>query len=607
MSVARIYTIATPYADTDLALLAYEQTADILYLAHSSYPPAKLSRYGTLDWRYSTITFGATTGIPSGLTATADQPATSGAHDTTYTYVVSAINPTTGQESLQSASASCVNDLTLPGNTNSLSWTAPSDAISGQTRYPVYKSQNGSLFGYIGSTYGTSFVDNNIAADLSVTPKQNKNPFPSANNYPGAVSLFQQRLVFGRTNMNPSEIDASQSADLENFDVSTPPVASDAISLDLVAREVNAIQHLVPLRTLLVLTTDSIIPIKPSGTVLSGDDTPDTTPSEYYGASIVRPETVGDVVFYNTSRGATIRTVGYTFETDNYKGSDLGVFAPHFFQGYTMVDMAWVNYPTNTLWCVRSDGQLAVLTWQQEQSVWGWSLCYTGGFVESCCSIADDGEDRLYIVVRRTIQGVERRYVERMATYLWMYPTPDLTMMNFLDSSLYFYPAGASTMLFGLSHLEGQSVSVQADGFMIHDLVVTNGEIELPFEPQAAIVGLPYEAYIETLPVADGNGQSIQGKNQQQSGGVVKVQYTRGIETGIANTDENNNDQLSVEFWPVKTRIAEAYGKPPKLVTGILDIQSTATWTVGATLLVRSEPGLPMNILAVDGDMTVGG
>lgn len=49
-SVARIYEISSPYASEDVDRLAYAQSADVLYLAHPSYPPHKLSRMGHTDW-----------------------------------------------------------------------------------------------------------------------------------------------------------------------------------------------------------------------------------------------------------------------------------------------------------------------------------------------------------------------------------------------------------------------------------------------------------------------------------------------------------------------------------------------------------------------------
>jgi hypothetical protein len=71
------------------------------------------------------------------------------------------------------------------------------------------------------------------------------------------------------------------------------------------------------------------------------------------------------------------------------------------------------------VWAARDDGKLLAFTWQQEQQIWGWTLCETDGFVESVTSISESGEDRVYLCVRRTISGVSRRFIERMASAFW--------------------------------------------------------------------------------------------------------------------------------------------------------------------------------------------
>ena len=60
------------------------------------------------------------------------------------------------------------NDLLTTGNKIGIAWAA----VSGAVRYNVYKESNG-LYGYIGQTAGTVFVDDNIAPDLGKTRRRN--------------------------------------------------------------------------------------------------------------------------------------------------------------------------------------------------------------------------------------------------------------------------------------------------------------------------------------------------------------------------------------------------------------------------------------------------
>lgn len=76
-SVARVYTQATPYAAADLAMLKYVQSADIMTLTHSSYPPYQLIRSQHWVWTFTQITFQSKTVAPTGVTAVATKAASS--------------------------------------------------------------------------------------------------------------------------------------------------------------------------------------------------------------------------------------------------------------------------------------------------------------------------------------------------------------------------------------------------------------------------------------------------------------------------------------------------------------------------------------------------
>lgn len=595
MGISRLYRFAHPYAEADVRDLDYEQSADVMYLAHPSYPPEKVGRYGHTDWRPSVVAFGATISAPASPSAVATVTNTgTGYTPTASSYVITTIDSVSGQESLPSVTATAgVNDLSLAGNYNTISWSG----VSGAQLYQIYKQVNG-IFGYIGGTTGTSFKDDNIAADLGSTPPQSRNPFDGPDDYPGKVSFFQQRLAWARTNNKPNGVWLSQSANFENMNVARPAKDDDAISFALVARQVNEITHLVPVGSLLTLTTDSIFSIDGGQGGFITPSSLNDTPQGMRGASTVRPAIIDDVVFFITAKGGRVRTLNYNFYTTKYTGDDLTVYAPHLFKGFTMVDMCWLEEPTATLWCVRSDGKLVVLTWQSEQDVWGWSLCDVGGFVESCCSVTEDGEDRLYILVRRTINGEVRRYIERMATYLWVDPTA----ANFLDcSKAYAAPAETTLQVItGLEHLEGETVTAYADGSVIEGLVVQGGEVDLGSPFVNVAVGLPYRAYIHTLPPVVQTGGSIVGLNQRVGEIIMRVANTRGIKFGL---DEDDPDTL----FEVKERTSEAYNAATNTLTGDIRETMPAQWSTRAGVAIVQDYPLPMQILGVFPAVDVGG
>jgi len=185
------YVVTSPYAGTDLADLDTVQTTDTVYLAHISYPPKKLLRYAATNWAFLTITLGPTIAAPGSVTGSATVANTDSANSgdnyfpQTASYVVTAVNDDTGEESRASSGVGYSNDLTLKRNYNTINWAA----VTGATRYNVYKADNTQFYGYIGTTEGTTFRDDNIAPALDKAPPQANNPFAAAGDYPSTVTL----------------------------------------------------------------------------------------------------------------------------------------------------------------------------------------------------------------------------------------------------------------------------------------------------------------------------------------------------------------------------------------------------------------------------------
>lgn len=584
MGISRLYKAGTPYNAVELADLDYEQAADVIYFAHRDHAPGKIVRAGHTDWTYSTVTFGPTIAAPTGLSATPSSPNVTGYHAISFSYVVTAVDDATGQESRASAVATCSNDLTLNGNYNTLSWSA----VAGADRYIVYKNESGSDadHGYIGSTTALSFVDRNIAADLSDTPPKASNPFSGANDYPSTVTFFEQRSIWGNTRNKPNGVFGSRSADFENMDVSRPAKADDALSFGIVSSRVNAINQLVGMKNLLALTSDAVFAV--SGATTDDPLTPSSISSKRQsgrGSARLKPIVVDNVVFFRPNQGSSIRTLGFTFELDGYQSNNVTIFSPHLFEGYSIRAWAYQQEPYSCIWVARSDGKLLCLTWEQEQQVWGWSVHDLGGTVEDVCTITENGMDRLYLAVRRTLGGQESVFIERMA--LPVLVETDLVNACHLDcaySQTFEEPTETVSQLW---HLESETVSVFADGNVYEGLVVENGTITLPSPASVVTVGLPYSGKIETLPLPLSGNSGTAHTNRQMIGGVViRCENTRGLWAGPSGG----------EMFEIKQRNYEALGDPIALKTGDFDVKTSAKWNEGAGVVIEQRYPLPATV-----------
>jgi hypothetical protein len=597
MGSARVYKFNTPYRGTDLAELTYAQTTDTMYLAHLSYPPSKIVRAGSTSWTFQTLTFGTSLAAPGSVSVT---PVTANIPSGNYypvsvSYVVTAKNDQ-NVESVASSTVTATNDLTLSGNYNTVSWAA----VSGATRYDVYKSTVGGFFGYIGSTAGTSLSDHNIGPDYSRAPPKGITPFAAAGDYPSTVTLFQQRLIWARTTNAPNAIFASRTAQLENMNYSTPLRADDSISFAIVSGQATSLNGLTNTSYLLGLASDGVYIIDGDGQ--GGFLTATSTAARRQigrGAGRLGAIVADSVVFYAPAVGNTVRTIGFDFSVDGLKSNDVSIFSPHLFESHTIVSWCYQREPRSIVWAVRDDGILLCFTWEEAQGVWGWTWCDTAGTVLAVCSITENGQDSVYLIVERTIAGVTKTYVEQLAAHLWT----DVTQTCFVDCALTNTYAQPVSTVSGLWHLEGATnVAGVCDGVPVSGLTVTNGMVTLPASIGTASVitlGLPYQVDIETLPLrqaSQGIGSNL-GRIQGAQQAVVSVLNSANFLAGI------NTNQL----FPVRGIDNQAWDNPLLPVTGDCIVSVDNKIQNYISLHIQQIAASPLTVLGVSLDPVING
>jgi len=600
MGASRVYQAGSPYNGVELADLDYEQTTDTLYLAHLSHPPTKLVRADNTSWSFETVQFAPTIAAPASCTVSATVADTDVANNglnyfpETARYCVTAVSDNTTEESRASPTASAYNDLTLKRNFNSLNWPA----VSGATRYNVYKADNTQFYGYIGTTTSLTFIDDNIGPSYDQAPPLTNNPFATAGNYPSTVTLFQQRSVWARSTNVPHGIWTSKSALIENMDYSTPLRADDGMSFAIMAGRVNAVNQLTSTTSLLALTSDSVFSVlgDASGGPLNGMTPPAIQRQVGRGSSRLPPLVVDNVVFYVPSIGCSIRSLGYDFTINGLRANDITIFSPHFFEGHTIVSWCYSQEPRSLIWAVRDDGALLCFTWEQEQNVWGWTMCETAGNVLSVCSITENGEDRVYLIVERTIAGQTCCFVERMVSHLW----DTLSDCCFLDCAVSATFATPQSSFTGLWHLEGcTNVAGLVDGVPVTGLTVTNGTVSLPASIGTASnvsFGLPYEVNVETLPLRitmPEQGSNI-GRVQNPAQAVLTLRDTGPVNAGIGSQD----------LFPVKPRVTDT---PNALFEGTYLVAMDNKVRDECTVWINQTVPMPFTLLGVAVDPVIDG
>lgn len=673
------FELNTPFTRDQLRGLRYTQSADVMDIVHPAHKPKKLRRFAHDNWTLADVSLVPSIAAPASATATT--PGGGSGNTQTWRFQVTAVVDD-GTNNIEESLPVTSNAVTIFASNIQATVTWP--AVVGASYYNIYKDNAGAgVYGFVGRSTGLSFTDNNLLPTKTDTPPTGLDPFVGAGNFPSAVGYFQQRLAYAATDNNPQTLWFSRTGIFTNFGYSTPIKDDDSIQWTIASTEVNRINHLLPLRTLLTLTDGAEWTIQGSAAgftskTINGD------PQTYNGISDLRPLPVNDTALYAQERGRTVTAIGYSLEADGFSGTDISLFSPHLLQEYSLVDWDYQKLPYSIVWGVREDGQMVSCTYLPQQDVTGWHRHDTDGQVLSVCCVPEGREDSVYLCVARVIEGVTQHYVERMASrqiqryqgqalasyaYFvdcglsydgsnanpsltvtvtggtdWKYPealtmtasaslfvvgdvgneiqykaTPSAEPFRFqitaYTSSTFVTvrPMGsvppairdvpfsnwakALDSFSGLSHLEGKTVSILADGNVAAQQVVNGGTITLP-DPAAIVhIGLPYRSEVETLQINVPGAETLTNKRKQLKSVNLLLLESRG---GLVGATRDT-------LWEFKQREdTDDYGSIDLISTPITQT-ITDTWLgLGQFVVVQDDP-LPMNILGLVPQFVVAG
>lgn len=413
------YTIVSPYLQADLADLQFAQCADIVTIVNKNYPIHELARIGPTNWMLTQNNLQNNGIIVTGLNGTGG-----GIGALTYQYFVSAVDGN-GTETVNGALAEQVQgSINAPSPTNpiTLSW----NGMQGAVLYRIYVGigTGSPQIGFLGSTPSTSFTDTGILPDYSqLPPTLNQGIGANFGFYPAVVGFVQQRRAFGNTVANPIGFYLSRTGAFSDFNVYLTSDDSAPIFGSLAGEEVNAIEHLVELKFMLMLTSGAEIYVQGNGSGVVTPSAINAATQSQYGASPLKILKVGDVLLFNQALGSFIRDFVFDFVIDGYRGNDITMFSSHLFEGHQIVDWAYQKTPDSIIWAVREDGVLLSCTYVREQQILAWARHdFTNGFVENVCAIPENGEYAVYASIRRIINGSTVRYIERISSRIWLGP-----------------------------------------------------------------------------------------------------------------------------------------------------------------------------------------
>lgn len=169
-----------------------------------------------------------------------------------------------------------------------------------------------------------------------------------------------------------------------------------------------------------------------------------------------------------------------------------------------------------------------------------------------------------------------------------------------------------TTIVTNLNHLEGLQVAILADGGVVDNQTVVNGQIELDQPASIITIGLPYTCQVQTLYMdhPDGN-KTVQNRRKLISSIGLRVEASRGLQLGSDQIDSSTLQNYASVPWTNMTEIKERAnnvnaGTAMPLYTGDYFTNISSNWTVKGQLAVQQIYPLPANILSMVAYWTVG-
>jgi|TARA_R110002095_G_scaffold49830_1_gene43889 hypothetical protein len=208
--------------------------------------------------------------------------------------------------------------------------------------------------------------------------------------------------------------------------------------------------------------------------------------------------------------------------------------------------------------------------------------------VESIAVVPGDlNEDSLYMIVKRTVNGATVRFIEYFSAFDF---GNDIEDAFFVDSGL-TYSGSAATSISGLNHLEGQTVSILANGATHPDKVVASGAISLDRSVTKAHIGLAYNSILQTMRVdAGGTEGTAQGKIKRIHDITLRLFNTAGISVGSSETE--------IDRIPFRSS-ANVMGSALPMFTGDKEVEFRGGFDNDGFIVIKQNQPLPATILAI--------
>ena len=384
-----------------------------------------------------------------------------------------------------------------------------------------------------GATSATATVVETLFS-TDATPYWLEAAFSDYRGHARTVGLFDNRLFWGGSVYQPQIFYGSKIDDYEDFPIGT--LDTDRLKYKLGGATQNAIQWILGQEDLLLGTTgeEYRLGTGDSDTTLVPSVVPKRRRQSNRGSDRIQALLVGEVPLFVQRGGRRLRELFYDVGNNIFKSPDLTILSEHVTEG-EIKQVAFSQFPYTYLYATTGDGIVAPMVYERDEEVAGWNRWVTRtDTIESCQVIPGDGDDEVWMIVKRSINGSDVRYVERVSTLAHTAATEYRYQDCFTT-----YSGAATSTLTGLSAYEGEEVQVLGDGVLFGDYTVSGGEIDLGTDTvEDAVIG--FKIRLEFKPMKF-DIDNVAGNSQGQTKVIKKVEVIVKDSLGPEVFDDRGN------------------------------------------------------------------
>lgn len=402
--------------------------------------------------------------------------------------------------------------------------------------------------------------------------------------YPRSVAYFEGRLFFGGTRSRQQSIIGSQVNNILEFQIGEG-LDDDPVFITLNGAQLNAIQGLFAGRSLQQFTSGGEFRyVKEQGDPITPGDAP--VNQTQYGAAKKRPVSIDGATIYVQRNRKSIRDFRFDYMENSYNSLGVSTLASHLI--YDVQDLAaWNGSASDEIGLVLvvngtnpstesdaiADGSIAVLNTRKEANVQAWTVWTTDGEFKAVATVLTE----IFVLVQRVLNGTTVLTLEQA----------DATA--YTDCAVQVTNSPASTTVTGLSHLNGESCRVRADGFVLSDVTPSAGSATIDQAASAVEVGLDWTVNVTPMPL---QANTPVGTNIMHKRRIVHVRVMVHNTLGLLM----NGRPLPDRFWDQDN--FDAAADP---YSGSHEIEETTNWDQSQDKLVaftQTDP-LPLEILGI--------